>query len=401
MSTVTIKAFEEASQALRQNDLRQALYDEGAVLMAKVLVNLHGEEHRLRRNLESKVFRRDFFDYYEHEVFPQTLSETLAPVLAMGRMDLVDFGYRVMANLTADFTGIDRPHKSPEETARLLGMLRTFGLAATLAHSKQDREAIKAQVRDALAAFDAAYFEPSVARRRALIEAVQAGDAPEESLPRDVLTVLLRNEDAIELTRDVLLKEVAFFALAGAHTSIHTLSHAFHEILTWCAAHPEDRARLDADPLFLQRCVHESMRLHPSSPVAARRALCPVHWGGEAGAATGDDVVIDLWAANRDSTVFGADAAAFNPHRAVPRTQNPYGLSFGLGMHSCIGRNLAAGVVPKGEVDPATHQFGTVTLIVRRLLDHNARPDPADPASRDQRTARIMWGRYPLLLDRP
>lgn len=401
MSPLTIKSFEDASLALRQNDLRQALYDEGAVLMAKVLVNLHGEEHRLRRNLESKVFRRDFFHFYEHEVFPQTLSETLAPFLAQGRMDLVDFGYRIMANLTADFTGIDRPNKSPEETATLLALLRTFGLAATLAHSKQDREAIKGRVREALSAFDRLYYEPSAARRRALLEAVASGHAREEDLPRDVLTVLLQNEDAIELTRDVLLKEIAFFALAGAHTSIHTLSHAMHEILTWCAANPDDRRQIAADPLFLQRCVHESMRLHPSSPIAARRALCPLSLGKSGAADAGEDVVIDLWSANRDPLVFGADAARFNPHREIPKTQNPYGLSFGLGMHACIGRNLAAGVVPKGAVDIADHHFGTVALIVRTLLDHGAATDPADPPARDETTARIMWARYPLLLSRP
>ena len=41
-------------------------------------------------------------------------------------MDLVDFGYRVMVNLTADFTGIDRQEKSPEETAELMGFLESL-----------------------------------------------------------------------------------------------------------------------------------------------------------------------------------------------------------------------------------------------------------------------------------
>ena len=30
-------------------------------------------------------------------------------------------------------------------------------------------------------------------------------------------------------------------------------------------------------PVFLQKAIHESMRLHPSSPTAGRRPTCPMH----------------------------------------------------------------------------------------------------------------------------
>ena len=65
MTTVTIDTYKAASDTLRSPELRQALYDEGAVLMDKVLVNLHGDEHRTRRRIETKIFRRDFFRWYE------------------------------------------------------------------------------------------------------------------------------------------------------------------------------------------------------------------------------------------------------------------------------------------------------------------------------------------------
>ena len=399
MTEVTIDGYADAAETLRQRDLRQALYDEGAVIMDQVLVNLHGDEHRARRNLESKVFRRDFFKFYETTVFPATLAETLTPFLAGGRMDLVDFGYRVMVNLTADFTGIDRPSRSARETEELVATLRIFGRAATLAHYKDDRDAVRRETLATLARFDRDYFTPSVDRRRLLLERLAAGAIDEDGLPRDVLTVLLRNEDGIDLARDVSLREIAFFALAGAHTSIHTLSHAIHEIFAWCARHPQDRARLETDPLFVQRCVHESIRLHPSSPVAARRALCPVALPGDRGAAIGDQVIIDLQTANRDTAAFGADAAQFNPDRVLPKGQGPYGLSFGLGMHACLGLNLAAGVLPKPDTDPKQHHYGTVAMIVRALLAHRVRPDPADAPVKDAATSRDLWGRYPVLLE--
>jgi cytochrome P450 len=399
MHKFTIDRYAGAADMLRQRDLRQALYDEGAVIMDRVLVNLHGDEHKARRNLESKVFRRDFFKFYETTVFPATLAETLTPFLAAGRMDLVDFGYRVMVNLTADFTGIDRPGRSPRETEALVATLRIFGRAATLAHYKDDRDAVRRETLATLARFDRDYFTPSVERRRLLLEQFAAGAIDEAALPRDVLTVLLRNEDGIDLQRDVTLREIAFFALAGAHTSIHTLSHAMHELFAWCALHVQDRARIEADPLFVQRCVHESIRLHPSSPVAARRALCPVALPDERNAATGDEVTIDLQTANRDPAAFGDDAAQFNPHRALQKGQSPYGLSFGLGMHACLGLNLAAGVLPKPDTDPAQHHYGTVAMIVRALLAQRVRPDPADAPTKDSTTLRDLWGRYPVLLE--
>ena len=56
---VTIATYHDARDAYREKQLRQALYDAGDVVMADVLVNLHGDEHRSRRRLENRLFRRD------------------------------------------------------------------------------------------------------------------------------------------------------------------------------------------------------------------------------------------------------------------------------------------------------------------------------------------------------
>lgn len=397
--TVELRRFEDAAAALREPALVQALYDEGRVVMDGVLLTLHGEAHRARRLLEFRVFRRDFFRYYERQVFPRTLRETLAPFLAEGRLDLVQFGYRVTVNLTADFAGIDRPEKSPEETETLLRLIKTFSEGATLVHSRRDREEVRREVRAALAEFERRFFDVSVARRERLLAGHARGEIGEDALPRDVLTVLLRNEDRIELPRDVLLREMAFYLQAGAHSTANSTTHAMHEIFEWCRKHPEDGARLERDPLFVQRCVHESLRLHPASPVAWRRAQCPVHLGGGEIAA-GTRVVIDMAAANRDAEVFGADADRYNPHRAVPPGHFLFGLTFGTGVHACLGRDLDGGIVPRADTDPAEHQYGIVTLLVRALLDHGAEPDPDRPPVPDASTERPNFGSYPVILTR-
>jgi cytochrome P450 len=399
MRSIELKGFTETATALRNPNLAQALYDEGAVIMDKVLLTLHGEEHRARRTLEFRVFRRDFFRWYETQVFPRTLDETIAGALAEGRADLVDLGYRVTMNLTADFAGIDRPERTAEETVALLKLVVTFSEGATLVHSTRDRNEVRQEVREALKVFDERFLKPSIARRQNLIRAFAAGERSEDDLPRDVLTVLLRNEDRLELPPDVLRREIAFYLQAGAHSTANSTTHALHEILTWREAHPEDESRLRQDPLFVQRCVHESLRLHPASPVAWRKAVCPFSMNGSGEIQDGDQVVLDLLTANRDPTIFGNDAALFNPHRPIPVGQMPFGLTFGSGIHACLGRDLDGGVVPRGDTDPAAHQYGIIALFVRRLLTEGARLDPEDPPTHADYTERANWGRYPVVFD--
>jgi hypothetical protein len=75
----------------------------------------------------------------------------------------------------------------------------------------------------------------------------------------------------------------------------------------------------------------------------------------------------------------------------------PWGLSFGLGMHACIGQDLAAGVDPMGRPVGDDHLYGLVPVAIRTLLDAGGRPDPTDPASIDPDSTRGYWGRYPVV----
>ena len=399
MRILNFSSYGDVAAALRQADLAQALYDEGAVVMQDTLLTLHGPAHHARRALEMRVFRRDFFRHYGAEVFPRTLEETIAPAVAAGKADLIDLGYRVTMNLTADFAGVDRPERSVEETAQLLRLVMVFSEGATLVHSTRDKDEVRTEVRAALEEFDVAFLQPSIARRKALLAAFERGEIDEGGLPRDVLTVLLRDEDRLGIGPDLLRREIAFYLQAGSHSTANSTTHALHDLLDWCEGRDGERARLLGDRLFLQRCVHESLRLHPASPVAWRKPVCPVALAGGTVANAGDRIVLDLAQANQDRSVFGADAGDFNPHRLTPAGVLPFGLTFGTGTYSCLGRDLDGGTVPRGEVDPLTHQLGIVPLFVRRLLELGARRDPHDPPARATHTERPNWGRYPILFD--
>jgi hypothetical protein len=169
-----------------------------------------------------------------------------------------------------------------------------------------------------------------------------------------------------------------------------------HELFAW-AAHPADLERARTDKRFLQRCAHEALRLFPASPDAHRSALAPVRLRTGTEIPDGASVVLDLMAANRDPSVFGDDAAAFNPHRPLPDGVAPWGHSFGGGMHACIGTELDGGLDPaQTRDDPGDHLFGTVTTLAAAVLDHGVRPDPARPPRRDPDTSRPHFGSYPV-----
>jgi cytochrome P450 len=401
MSPTVITSYREADEVLRVNTLRQSLYEAGAILMKDVLVNLYGEEHQARRHLAQKLFRRDYFRNYERHIFPRTIAETLVPYLDAGGGDLTDFSYRVLMNLTADSSGIDRPTRTREETATLLRMIHTFSQAATLGQiTSGDPEVIRQDIARTLVEFDERFFEPSERRRRALIDAAARGEIDADELPRDLLTILMRNEDRVDLPRDKLLKETAYFLFVGALSSTHALTHAIHHVFTWRAEHPEDAARIEHDPAFLQRCVWESLRLHPPTPELSRRLTCPVHVRSREQPIDTPDLLIDMKQVNQDPSMFGADPAVFNPHRADPPQGWLYGVTFGLGVHACLGRILVAGTPIQPGADPQDIEYGTLHLIIKALLDHGVRPDPERPPTVETLTTRRNWKAYPFVLPR-
>jgi len=394
-----VDSFEDVAHALRQNDLKQSLYDSGGILMDQVLVTLHGNEHRQRRTIESQLFRRNFFRFYESEIFPKLLSETLDQFFDSKELDLKDLGYRIMVHLSLAFAGIDRIDGSVEEADAQHRLLIQLGQAATIGQYKGDPQPILDEIAAALVEFESRFFSPARKRREELIRQFHAGEIDESQLPRDILTVLLMNDDKLNLPDELMVREVAFFYLAASHTSVHSLVHAVNEIFQWYEGRESEALALADDLPTLQRFALESLRLHPSSPEAWRVAVESVDLGGDRQVAPGERVIIDLQTANRDTAVFGEDASAFNPFRDCPPRVSPAGLSFGGGMHVCLGMNLVTGTMLKAgqAMDPDNHQFGTITLIIAELLGRGMQPHPVKRPEKIEASARDVWKAYPVV----
>ena len=399
MEVHRVSTYHDVEHALRITDLKQSLYDEGKILMDKVLVTLHGDEHRQRRSIESQLFRKNFFRIYENEVFPDLLRETLDQFLTDSSLDLKELGYRIMVHLSLSFAGIDRIDGTVEEADAQHRLLIQLGQAATIGQFKGDREPIFQEIREAIDEFRERFFLPSRARRLGILEDYRAGHLSEEALPRDILTILLMHDAELSMPDELMVREVAFFYLAASHTSVHTLVHATNELFNWCANESKTPGEIVANPHQLQRFVLESMRLHPSSPEAWRRAEADVTLADGRLIPKGDKVVVELQTANRDATVFGDDATEFNPLRTIQGRISPAGMSFGGGMHVCLGMNLVAGTVLRdGEApNPKSHQVGTVTLIIKELIERGMHPNPNRPPQKIEASERDVWATYPVL----
>ena len=391
---IVLTSYADVREAFRQHDLKQALYDAGGAVMADSLITLHGEAHKQRRRVENRLFRRGTFRYWEHNLVPPAIERSLAGPLERGSADLVQLGRRTIMYLTALVAGIDPP-EDDAGAAELEHLAHVFSTGATAVHSTRDLAEVNAEVAEGMRAFDEHFLSPAIERRTALLAALAAGRAAEEDLPRDVLTAALRNAEQLGLDRDMIRREVAFYIQAGSHSTANLFTHASHQVFSHLGD-PGFAARA-GDLAFLQRCVLETLRLHPASPVAWRRAMARIELRSGVVLPEGALVEFDLEAANTDPRVWGPDATRFDPDRVLPEGVPPWGHSFGGGMHACIGMELDGGVHAAGQDGEHEPVFGTVTLMVHALLAHGARPDPAEPPTWDPHSSRENFSRYPVV----
>jgi cytochrome P450 len=146
----------------------------------------------------------------------------------------------------------------------------------------------------------------------------------------DVLNAVLRGTvQGRPLTRDEQVGTVMQLMLGGLKTTVAAIGH----IVAHIAARPglEDRLR---EPGWDRTHLDEFLRLEPPVKMVARSATRDVVLGGRTVRA-GEMVAVMLGSANRDETVFPrAGELDFG------RRRNPH-LAFGLGVHRCIGSNLA------------------------------------------------------------
>jgi cytochrome P450 len=91
---------------------------------------------------------------------------------------------------------------------------------------------------------------------------------------------------------------------------------------------------------LLHACYLEALRLYPVIPIIKRVAKKDFILG-DTYIASGDEVYLNIMAAQRDSRHWGSNAGEFYPERFLNDQPHPWLFNFGLGSQSCIGRHLA------------------------------------------------------------
>lgn len=148
----------------------------------------------------------------------------------------------------------------------------------------------------------------------------------------DLLTALVAAEESGDkLSPDELLAMSGLLLLAGYETTISLISNGTLALLD----HPEQMEQLRANPSLMPRAIEEFLRY--DGPIVwgtPRWTTEPITIGG-VNIPAHSPLAIGLGSANRDPAHFP------DPDKLdVARTPNRH-LAFGLGIHFCLGANLA------------------------------------------------------------
>ena len=166
-------------------------------------------------------------------------------------------------------------------------------------------------------AFDA-YFRTIVEQRRT---------DPRE----DILSALVAAEHEGErLTEREMLNMLRLLVIAGNETTTNLIGNGMLALLR----HPGELERLREDPGLVASAVEELMRYDPPSQATFRRVVEDCEVGGF-GLRRRDNVVVLIGAANRDPDAFD------EPERLDVARDVRAHLSFGRGIHHCLGAQLA------------------------------------------------------------
>ncbi|HWI44138.1 MAG TPA: cytochrome P450 [Nocardioides sp.] len=149
----------------------------------------------------------------------------------------------------------------------------------------------------------------------------------------DLLTALIRAEDDGDvLDDDELVAQVMLLYIAGHETTVNLIANGTLALLR----HPDQLALLRSTPEIAGNAVEELLRYDSPVHFSRRITLAPYDVGGGTIPA-GTFVMARLASANRDESHWGPDADQLHLDRPEARGH----LSFGAGVHHCLGAALA------------------------------------------------------------
>ena len=242
----------------------------------------------------------------------QIVDETLDRMEPQGHMDLIeDFAFRLPVTIICDMLGIPEEHretfyKSSRDGGRLLDPVPLT----------------PQEIKDANAGNEAAQFY-----FRQLFELRRRN-------PGDDLTSQLvhAEEDGHKLTNEELTANIILLFGAGHETTVNLIGNG----LLALHRNPDQLALLKANPSLITNAIEEFLRYDSSVQSTGRVALEDIDDLGGKRIPKGENVLCLLGSANRDPAVYPD-----HPDRLDIVRPNVRPLSFGGGIHFCLGAQLA------------------------------------------------------------
>jgi cytochrome P450 len=283
--------------------------------VVKNIININGDDHRRLRNLINPALAPRAVDRYR-PAMRRFLGQLLGELPGDGRCEFISaFAKPYPSLVIAEVMG------APLQDAPRLHhwsnwIQRQFDAQSLIA----ERQLIE----QAVAEFYE-YEDALIARRRG-----SPGD--------DLISALIQAEEAGDrLSDDELRNLVLNILVGGVDTSQSQLAHAVRLL----ADHPDQWERLRADPRGLALpAVEEALRFEPITPFTARITVAEVEHRGVTFPA-GTVVLVSAWHANRQ----GAGSVGFDITAERSRARV---LTFGAGIHYCVGANLARAEMEEG-----------------------------------------------------
>jgi cytochrome P450 len=272
------------------------------------ILGLDGDEHHRLRRLVSKAFAPRGAERLRTLII-DVITELVDPITRDGHCDIVtDIARRYPTPIICALLG------APREDWQLFSQWVDDIKKIFDWNVANDGPAI-------VAAWDQldAYLEDMIVRRR-------------QTLTDDLISDLIRAEDdGDRLTHDELLMLAATLLAAGTDTTRNQLAAAVQVL----CEHSDQWALLAEHPELAPNAVHELMRYCPIIFGTIRKAAEDVELGAVIIPA-GTLVLANTAAANRDPAVYDDPE-----HLDITREDSPAMLTFGGGVHYCLGAHLA------------------------------------------------------------
>lgn len=274
------------------------------------MLSLDPPDHDRLRRLVSKAFTPRAIEQLRPRV-QVLVDEALDRVVEAGRTDLIaDLAFPLPFQVISEMLGM------PESDVL---QIRSWSedLVKTLDPIVSDDE-----MRAAMSSGDAmeAYLTEVIAWKRS-------------NMADDMLSALIAaEEDGDRLSTPELNAQVSLLFIAGHETTVNLIGNGTRALLR----NRDQWELLHDDPELITAGIDELLRYDPPVQISRRIALSDMEVDGHEVKA-GSFMATVLASANRDPAKFGADADRLN----LRRPDAGHHLSFGSGVHYCLGSSLA------------------------------------------------------------